>query len=187
MMNQTMMQTKTKLRHFPGSSLLFDWGAQGVGDYAAATPPLDLRAYLNGPLSVSGMFFGLSGRAERRFTADMVGRWAGRKGTLEERFRYHDGAIQERCWHLTFADEECFVATAQDVEGEASGVQCGNAAVMRYRLLVPRAKGGEIVVAMEDWFYLMEDGTLLNRARMSKFGLKVGEVFAAFRKSETAA
>lgn len=38
---------------------------------------------------------------------------------------------------------------------------------------------------MEDWFYLLADGTLVNRARMSKFGLPVGQLFVTFRKEES--
>ncbi len=171
-----------KTRHFPGSSLLFDLVGQSLGSYAAETPVLDLRDYLSGPLSASGVFVGLSGRVERRFIVEMTGEWSGNKGTLDERFRYHNGETGERCWHLAFAQDGTFTATAQDVEGTAAGAQCGNAAVMRYRLRVPRAKG-DIVVAMEDWFYLMDDGTLINKARMSKFGLKVGEVLVLFQKS----
>ncbi len=170
-----------KTRHFPGSGLLFDLAAQGVGDYAAETPVLDLRDYLNGPLVASGLFIGLSGRADRRFTVDMVGRWNGNQGTLDEQFRFSDGETGERCWALRFTDDRTFVATAHDVVGMARGAQTGSAATMRYRLKVPRAQG-EIVVSMEDWFYLVEDGTLINRTRMSKFGIKVGELVVSFRK-----
>ena len=170
-----------KSRHLPGSGLLFDLGSQSLDAYAAETPVLDLRDYLSGPLSASGVFFGLSGRVERRFTVDMVGRWSGNRGTLDERFRYSGGETGDRRWNLVFADDGTFSATAEDVEGTATGAQRGNAAAMRYRLRVPRAKGG-IVVGMEDWFYLMEDGTLINKARMSKFGLKVGELVVLFRR-----
>ncbi len=172
-----------RTRHFPGSNLPFDFGSQSVSDYVAETPVLDFREFLNGRLSASGVFFGLSGRVERHFTLDMTGDWSGGRGTLDEKFRYNDGETGERRWSLTFTGEGAFTATAPDVEGEAVGAQCGNAAVMRYRLRIPRAKG-EIIVGMEDWFYLMEDGTLINRARMSKFGFKVGELLASFRKRD---
>jgi len=172
-----------RTRHFPGSGFLFDLGSQSVDDYAAETPVLDLRDYLSGPLSACGVFFGLSGRAERRFTVDMIGRWLDGKGTLDERFRYDDGRIDERCWSLTFSGDGTFTATAHDVEGVATGVQRGNSAVMRYRLRIGR-ESGEIVVAMEDWFHLMADATLINRARMTKFGFKVGELCGSFRRRE---
>ncbi len=170
-----------KTRHFPGSNLLFDFGTQSVEAYAAGEPVLDLREYLSGPLVAAGVFFGLSGRVQRRFVADMVGTWSGNTGTLEERFGFDDGEVGNRCWTMTFAEDGTFVATAPDVVGDASGRQSGNVAAMRYRLRVPLGKG-EIVVDMLDWFYLLHDGTLINKARMSKFGLKVGELVVSFRR-----
>jgi len=170
-----------RTRHFPGSGLLFGFGSQGVDDYAAMKPVLDLRDYLDGPLTASGVFFGLSGRVRRHFTMEMAGHWSGAKGVIDEKYRYDNGETGERRWELEFRDDRTFTGTARDVEGTVTGAQCGNAAAMRYRLRVPGAKGG-IVVAMEDWFHLMDDGTLMNRARMSRFGFKVGEVFASFRK-----
>ena len=159
------------------------YGLRGIDSYAAESPVLDLREYLNGPLTAAGVFFGLSGRVDRRFTVEMVGQTSGNKVTLNEWFRYDDGETGERCWEMEFQDHGNFAATAQDVEGKANGAQRGNAAVMRYRLRLPRQKG-EIVVGMKDWFYLTDDGTLINRARMSKFGIKVGEVVASFRRNE---
>ncbi len=170
-----------RARHFPGSGLLFELMPQRVDAYAAGMPLLDLRDYLSGPLTASGIYLGLSGRVERRFTIAMTGQWSGRHGKLDERFRYDDGETGERCWELEFAGNGNFRATAQDVVGTANGAQRGNAATMQYRLRLPR-KAGEIVVGFEDWFYLIDDGTLINRARMTKFGFKVGEVVALFRK-----
>ncbi len=172
-----------KMRQVPGSGLLFDLASQSVDAYARKTPLLDLRRYLDGPLTASGVFIGLSGHAQRRFTIEMNGSWTGNSGRLEERFRYDDGETGERCWELEFAGDGEFSATAHDVPGVAKGAQSGNVAAMRYRLRVPR-KSGEVVVSMQDWLYLIDDGTLINRARMSKFGLKVGEIIACFRRGE---
>lgn len=156
-------------------------GSQAIEEYAAETPQLDLRDYLNGPLTASGVFFDHAGRASLRFIVDMEGSWEGDTGTLSERFRYSDGRSDERVWTISFQDDDSFTATAHDVVGEAKGSQRGNAAMMEYRLRIPR-DGGEIVVAMEDWLYLQEDGTLINRTKMRKFGLTVGELVVAFRK-----
>jgi hypothetical protein len=152
-----------------------------IADYAAETPQLDLRDYLNGPLTASGVFFDYAGRASLRFVVDMEGSWEGDTGKLAERFRYSDGRTDERIWTIRFQDADHFTATAHDVVGEARGSQGGNAAMMEYRLRIPR-DGSEIVVAMEDWLYLQEDGTLINRTKMRKFGLTVGELVVAFRK-----
>lgn len=172
-----------KSGHFPGSGFFFDLRSQKVDDYAVGEPKLDFREYFDGSLQSSGIFNGLSGKVERKFTLRMDCRWQGQKGTLDEYFSYDDGETGHRCWSLNFVDENNFSATALDVEGVGQGAQRGNAAVMRYRLRVPRVGGKEVVVSMEDWFYLIEDGTVINRARMSKFGIKVGEIVASFQKS----
>jgi len=156
-------------------------GSQALDDYASETPTLDLREYLNGPLTASGIFFDHAGRADMRFIVEMEGAWDGDTGTLAERFRYSDGHNDERVWTIRFQDDGRFTATAHDVVGEARGGQRGNAAMMRYRLRIPR-DGDEVVVSMEDWLYLQEDGTLINRTKMRKFGLTVGELVVAFRK-----
>ncbi len=168
-------------RRIPGSGLLFDLGSESIDAYAGGTPALDLKDYLSGALTASGIFVGLSGCVDRRFVVEMHGNWNGDTGTLDERFRFADGETGDRVWSMRFADNGRFTASAADVVGEAHGLQRGNAATMRYRLRVPR-RAGEIVVGMEDWFYLMDDGTLVNRARMTKFGLKVGELATWFRK-----
>ena len=170
-----------KTKRVPGPRTGFLSRSDGLDGYAAGTPVLDLRSYLCGTLVASGAFFGLTGRMERRFEIEMVGRWSGNRGTLDERLCYDNGEAVDRRWTLAFADDGTFTATAPDVEGAAPGAQRGHAAVMRYRLRLPRPRG-EIVVGMEDRFFLLNDGTLINRARMSKFGLKVGEVIAFFRR-----
>ena len=156
-------------------------GSQALDDYAGGQPELDLREYLDGTLTASGIFFDRAGRAKLRFVVDMEGSWQGESGTLAEQFRYSDGRTDERVWTLRFQGDERFTGTANDVVGEASGMQTGNAAKMTYRLRIPR-EDNEIVVSMEDWFYLQDDGTLINRTKMRKFGFTVGELVIAFRK-----
>jgi hypothetical protein len=38
-------------------------------------------------------------------------------------------------------------------------------------------------VQFDDWMYLMDDRVMLNKAVMSKFGLRLGEVTLTFVKS----
>lgn len=155
--------------------------SQTLDNYANEQPKLDLRTYFDGPLEASGIFFDYSGRASLRFVVDMKGAWNGNTGTLSETFHYSDGHTDSRVWTLKFSDDQHFTATAHDVVGEAVGGQKGNAATMKYQLRIPR-DGSEMVVSMEDWLYLQEDGTLINRSTMRKFGLPVGELVVTFRK-----
>ncbi|MGY8994466.1 MAG: DUF3833 family protein, partial [Rhodospirillales bacterium] len=41
-------------------------------------------------------------------------------------------------------------------------------------------------VRFDDWMFLQPGGVLLNRARMSKFGINLGQVTIAFQKLEHA-
>ena len=154
---------------------------QTLEDHAGRTPVLDLRDYLNGTLTATGIYFDAAGRADLGFVVAMEGTWEGNTGRLTERFTYDDGRTDERVWTIRFASEGHFTATAHDVVGEAEGRQLGNAARMNYSLVIPRGEG-EITLSMEDWLYLQRDGTLINRTKMRKFGLPVGELIVTFRK-----
>lgn len=153
-----------------------------VEDYAAQTPKLDIREYLNGKLEAWGVLFDVSGKVDLHFYVTMVGSWQGNVGTLKENFVYSDGRKDERIWTITFTDDTNFTATAHDVQGVAVGTQAGNAANMQYVLNAVRSNGETITLSMDDWLYLVDDKTLINRTKMRKFGITVGELMIAFKK-----
>lgn len=151
-------------------------------DYAANKPTLDLRQYLNGELEAWGVLYDLSGKVDLQFTVTMTGTWKGNTGTLEEHFVYSDGRNDTRVWTIAFRDDHNFTATAADVIGKAVGTQDGNAVNMKYTLNAKRASGETIVLSMDDWMYLIDEKSLINRTKMKKFGLTVGELVIGFRK-----
>lgn len=151
-------------------------------DYAANSPTLDLRDYLNGPLVAKGILFDYSGKVDLAFHVDITGTWNGNKGTLEEHFRYSDGRTEARTWHIAFTDDHHFTATAADVIGTAQGSQHGNSVNMRYTLNATRPNGERITLSMDDWMYLLDDKTLINRTAMRKYGIKVGELVISFER-----
>lgn len=152
-----------------------------VQDYAQEQPKLDIRDYLNGPLTAHGMFTDRSGRVVKRFTVKMMGRWEGDVGTLDEHFTYSDGTTQRRVWHLQHLGGGRFSGRADDVVGEAAGEGAGNAFRWSYTLALP-VDGRVWNVAMDDWMYRMDERTVLNRTAMSKFGIHLGEVTLSFTK-----
>lgn len=151
-------------------------------DYAENTPKLDIREYLNGPLTVHGMIFDWKGKASRHFTANLVGSWEGNVGTLTEDFTYSDGQKQHRIWQLRMSDDHSFTGTANDVIGTAKGTQHGNAVNMSYTLAHKDKDGSTINLSVDDWLYLTQQGDVLNRTKLYKFGVPVGEVFISFSK-----
>lgn len=155
--------------------------AQRPKDYAAERPAFDLRTALAGRYTAHGAIFDFSGRANVRFSAEIVGTFDDEGGTLAERFRYDNmNQVDTREWQIAFAGPDRFTATAADVEGKAEGVVAGNAIRMTYRLRLPDRAGGHVLDVV-DWLYLMEDGTVVNRSDMRKFGFKAAELFAVFR------
>jgi hypothetical protein len=150
-------------------------------DYARETPKLDLKTYLNGPLLAHGVFTDRSGAVKRRFVVKLVGRWQGDVGTLEEDFEYSDGSKERRVWTITSLGDGRYKGTAADVLGEAHGEAAGNALRWSYTLKLP-VDGKVYEVDFDDWMYLMDDRVMLNKATMSKFGVRLGEVTLSFQK-----
>lgn len=149
--------------------------------YAQEMPALDLQQYFNGTLDAAGLFQDRSGTVIKRFSVVLKGSWIGDVGTLDEDFTYSDGTRQRRIWTLHKVDASHYIGTAADVVGQAEGIVAGNALRWKYTLSLP-VDGRIVQVRMEDWMYLMNQGVLLNRAAMSKFGIHVGDVTLSFAK-----
>lgn len=152
-----------------------------VSDYAAEQPVLDLAQYFNGTLDAHGVFTDRSGKVVRRFTVVMKCSWQGDDGVLDEDFVYSDGTKQKRIWRLKKLPGGRYTGTADDVIGEASGQTAGNAFNWKYTLALP-VDGSVYHVQFDDWMYLMDDKVMLNKAVMSKFGIRLGEVTLSFYK-----
>ncbi len=150
-------------------------------DYAAEKPVLDLKQYFNGELVAHGLFTDRSGKVARRFTVLMTGTWNGNQGTLDERFTYSDGKTERRVWRLSDEGNGRYTGRADDVVGVAEGRSAGNALNWRYTLALP-VDGKIYEVQFDDWMYLMDDRVMLNKAVMSKFGFRLGEVTLSFTK-----
>lgn len=164
-----------------GLALLAGCAGPTPADYAQDIPKLDLAQYFNGRLVAHGIFTDRSGRVVRRFSVDMLGRWQGDEGVLEEDFRYSDGRTERRVWRLRRLADGRYVGRADDVVGEAQGEAAGNALNWRYTLALP-VDGRTWHVQFDDWMYLMDERVMLNKAVMSKFGIRLGEVTLAFHK-----
>ena len=151
-------------------------------DYAAETPVLDLKTYFNGDLVAHGLFTDRSGKVVRRFVMQMTGTWNGNQGVLDERFTYSDGKTERRVWRLTDEGGGRWSGRADDVVGVAQGVAAGNTLNWRYTLSLP-VDGKVYEVQFDDWMYLMDERVMLNKAVMSKFGVRLGEVTLSFYKN----
>ena len=80
-----------------------------------------------------------------------------------------------------YAGDGSWAVVAGDVVGEAAGQAAGNALNWAYTLRLP-VDGQVYEVQFDDWMYLMDERVMLNRAVMSKFGIRLGEVTLSFYK-----
>jgi len=152
-----------------------------VEHYADQQPTLDLERFFSKPVKAWGIFEKRSGEVAKRFEVDIASRREGNNLILDERFLYSDGTRQRRVWTLTPDGPNRWRGRAGDVVGEAIGEVAGNALRWRYRLNLP-VDGSVYEVSFDDWMYLMDEDTLINRSSMSKFGVEWGQVTLFFRR-----
>jgi len=94
--------------------------------------------------------------------------------TLDEYFEYDDGRKERKTWQLEKSGCR-YSGRREDTVGDGEGRQEGNAFNIRYVLRVP-VDGRTWDIDMNDWMYLIDEKTVMNRTRMTKFGIRVGEV-----------
>ncbi len=152
-----------------------------IADYRNEKPQLDLARYFDGTVDAWGVFQDRSGKVVKRFKVTIDAQWRGDVGTLDERFEYSDGSTQRRVWTVTKLADGRYTGRADDVVGEATGEAQGNALRWRYTMALP-VDGSIYHVAFDDWMFLMDDKTMLNRSFMTKFGVELGQVTLSFRK-----
>ncbi|HOP64196.1 MAG TPA: DUF3833 domain-containing protein [Spirochaetota bacterium] len=152
-----------------------------IDDYKDEKPQLILEDYLNGTFDAYGIFINRSGQVTRRMHVVMKASWTGDTGILDEDFIWSDGEKQKRIWHLKKISTSAYEGRAEDVIGTATGEVAGNAFHWEYTLAV-NVDGSIYNFAFDDWMYLMNDQILINRAKMSKFGFRVGEINIVFIK-----
>jgi hypothetical protein len=155
-----------------------------IEDYQGESPQLDMASYFNGPLEAWGMFQNRSGKVIKRFEVQMQGDWQGSQGVLDELFTYADGTTQRRTWTLKKLDQHRYSGTADDVVGEATGVAYGNALYWTYTMAL-EVDGNVYHVDFDDWMYMIDQNTVINRSVMKKLGFTLGEVTLVFRRLRT--
>lgn len=161
---------------------LWSFQAQSPAELATTGPKFDLRQHLSGPILCEGLIYGPTGRVTSRFVANMVGTWEGNTGTLRERFHYDSGTVQDRVWTLHLSPNGAIRAEAPDVVGTGTGQAAGSAVQMKYNIRLTPEAGGH-VLAVTDWMYLLDNGTIMNRSQFSKYGITVAELVATLRKA----
>lgn len=160
--------------------------AMKVEDFANAGPNLDLFEYFEGDTQAWGVFEDRFGDVRRQFKVDITGTIKGDVLTLDERFIYSDGELDQRIWRIRKTDDNTYIGEADDIVGNATGKVAGNALNWRYDLDL---KVGDSTwrVHFNDWMFLQEGDVLINRATVTKWGIEIGQVSIFFNRPAIAA
>ncbi|MBC7464942.1 MAG: DUF3833 domain-containing protein [Bdellovibrio sp.] len=158
-------------------------GCSGISikKYENTQPKLVLENYLNGKMTAHGVFMKRSGYVEKTFTVALNTTWKDNVGTLVEDFVWSDGTKSTRTWTITKQSNGTYIGTAPDVVGQAIGESAGNAYHWNYVLKLP-VDDTTYDITFDDWMFLVDNKVMLNKAVMTKYGFRVGEVLISFTK-----
>lgn len=162
------------------TSMTFGCSAIDMKQYSSNSPQLDLYSYFIGETTGWGIVQDRKGVLTRQFVVHINGT-VSQNGdlVLEERFDWIDGEKSTRTWVLQKSDPHSFTGSAEDVSNSATGTLYGNVLNWTYQLLL-EVDSTTWKIRFDDWMFLVSENLLLNKATMTKFGFKVGEITIVF-------
>jgi hypothetical protein len=156
-------------------------GTMANNFFEDGTPELVLEEFFEGKTRAWGVFEDRFGNLRAQFTVDIKGTWKDQTLTLEEDFVYASGREDRRVWSIAKQSDGRYEGRAGDVIGVATGRAAGNTFNWGYVMDLPVGKR-TFRVRFNDWLWLQESGVLINRARVTKFGVEIGQVSIFFLK-----
>jgi len=148
----------------------------------SGAPDLVLEDYFNGKTVAYGVFEDRFGKIRRQFKVDITGTVQDGQLTLIEDFNYDDGEQDQRIWVIDILGDGKYRGTAGDVDGYAYGETGGNAFNWKYKVDLS-VYGSIWKVGFDDWMYLQADNVLINRAYVTRYGIRIGKVTISFKKA----
>jgi hypothetical protein len=177
------MKNKTLTALIGALMLLSACNTQKLDYYKDTTPTASLEKFFDGHIKGWGILQDRSGKVTRRFDVDMHGSWKDGVGTLEEEFVFYDGEKQKRTWTITKMPDGTYQGTAGDILGIAKGKANGSAIQWVYSMDLP-VGDTTYRIAFDDWMFQMNDGILVNRSYLKKFGFTVAELTIFMQKQD---
>ena len=142
----------------------------------------DPIAFFTGHVASWGVLEDRSGAPTGRVLTDCVGEADGPDGLhMMQRLVLEDGSEQHRDWHMRRTGPRTYEATANDMVGTAVGEASGR--VFHWRWVLATEPGNWLAdVTLEQWMYLTDAGSMINRTVVTKFGVVVAGVTEQFAK-----
>lgn len=154
---------------------------QSQKSYENVTPKLDPKIHLNGNYKREGLMQGVLGKVSKTFVSNVSIEWDQDQVFLQEIFTMGDGSHHTQNWTLFITGEKTLEGRGDDIEGKILGKLSGNSLRLSYSLRLPKSEGG-YMVQVDDWYYLLKNGTFVNRAQYNKMGYPLAEISATLKK-----
>jgi hypothetical protein len=167
------------------ASLIAGCDRQRTGSATAGIgPAFDPVAFFDGHTQSWGVIESRSGAPIERIVTDGHG-WINAANQLRmvQRLSFQDGKTQERNWTVWRTGPDRFEATANDMVGSVAGEADGG--TFHWQWVLARSPGNALLnVTMNQWMYRVDDGSVMIRTTVTKFGVIVAEVTERFTHPE---
>ena len=151
-----------------------------VSSFAATAPAFDPVRFFTGHVRSWGVMEDRSGQPTSIVLTDCTGEADGPDGLrMTQRLTIGQDAPVTREWRMRRVAQGRYEATANDMVGTATGEASGRA--FHWQWTLELSPGNPLKnVTMEQWWYLLDDGSMLNRTTVSKLGFIAAEVTEHF-------
>jgi hypothetical protein len=151
-----------------------------VSSFGATGPAFDPLRFFTGHVRSWGVLEDRSGQPTSIVATDCTGEADGPDGLhMTQRLLVGQDAPVTREWRMRRTGPGTYEATANDMVGAATGQASGRAFHWQWTLAL--SPGNALKnVAMDQWWYLLDDGSMLNRTTVRKLGIIAAEVTEHF-------
>jgi hypothetical protein len=151
--------------------------------FANTTPAFDPINFWTGHTSSWGVIENVNGDPTSILSTTTDGTPEGAGGLHMVQHVYRGNEVTERDWHIRRVAPGQFEAAASDVAGTAHGTASGR--TLHWTWILETKPGHPLFnVTMDQWMYLADNGTLLNRTIIRKFGFRLAEISEQFVRQE---
>ena len=148
-----------------------------VGDFAGTAPAFDPVRFFTGHVTSWGVVE-RSGQPTDIVVTDCAGAPDGDGLHLVQTLTVGSD-VSHRDWQVRRTGSGLYEATANDMVGTAHGQASGRA--FHWTWVLATKPGNSLFdVTMDQWWYLLDDGTMLNRTTVTKVGLTIAQVTEHF-------
>ena len=141
----------------------------------------DPSVFFAGNLRATGMFIDRFGVVKRRFTMSATGITEASGISLHETFNYDDGDVEDRIWHISRRNDNLFEGRTDDLASDCIGTVRGPLFSWSYHFYL-KMFGRRVKVHFDDVMVRLPPDTVLNRARVTKWGFLLGDVHLTFQR-----